>query len=584
MTMLPRAEYPRPQLFRDLWLNLNGEWEFEFDDERKGLEEQWYKNDPVFSRKIQVPFSFESKLSGIGNPEIHDVVWYRRQVELPHSFSDKRTILHFGAVDYDAMVWVNGELVARHEGGHTPFSVDITNALQPDCNVLVVRAEDYGKDVFVPRGKQFWKEKSAAIWYTRTTGIWQTVWMEAVSSIYVEKVKYVPDIDRNEIQVRTFFNRFAGEMLKLQIKISFQGELVSEDIVVVTGKEKSRKIKLRGLNDHDMDRFWSPNHPNLYSVQFSLWQGEKLVDQVDSYFGMRKVSIEDGMLYLNNRPFFMKLVLDQGYFPDGNLTPPSDEAIRQDVELTKAMGFNGARKHQKVEDPRYLYWCDQLGLLVWGEMANAYDFSEEYTRRFTKEWQEVMERDYNHPCIVVWVPINESWGVPNIQIDEQQQHHALAMYYLTKSLDPTRPVVSNDGWEMVKTDLFSIHDYEWRQEVLSERYRSVEKAVAEMPGRRRLSVGGFKYEGQPILVTEFGGIGYKMSEWEGWGYSGASDDEDYLARLRAVIRPMHNSGLVQGYCYTQLTDVEQEINGLLTYDRKPKVPLDQIRKIVEENQ
>lgn len=580
MSTAVRADYPRPQWVREPWASLNGEWEFEFDDQRRGLEEHWFKGHRPFSKKIQVPFSFESKLSGIGDPGFHDVVWYRRELTLPTPFEGKRTILHFGAVDYETTVWVNGELVAQHTGGHTPFSADITLALKPQGNVLVVRAEDYGQDVFIPRGKQFWEEKSRAIWYTRTTGIWQSVWMEAVSPLYIEKAKFMPDIDRNEIGIHAFLSSPISTPCQLHIKISFKGQPVSDDIITVSSQEETRRIKLKGLNDHDMDRLWSPERPNLYDIQFILMQGGELLDQVDSYFGMRKVSIEAGRFCLNNRPYTMKLVLDQGYFPDGNLTPPSDDAIKQDVQLTKEMGFNGARKHQKVEDPRFLYWCDQLGLLLWGEMANAYDFSETYSKRFTQEWQEAIERDFNHPALVVWVPINESWGVPNIQIDKQQQHHALAMYHLTKSLDPSRPVVSNDGWEMVETDLYSIHDYEWREDVLTERYSTVDSTV-QMPARRRLSVEGYPYAGQPILITEFGGIAYKKSDWDGWGYSGASDDEDFLARLKAVIRPLHLSGVVQGYCYTQLTDVEQEINGLLTYDRKPKVPLEAIRKIVE---
>jgi len=579
----PRPDYPRPQFVRDAWESLNGEWEFAFDDAKVGLSAKWQKGETAFDRRIQVPFSFESKLSGIGETGFHDVVWYRKSWKTPASFAGKRVVLHFGAVDYEASVWVNGEHVATHIGGHTPFSADVTDALAANGdNVIVVRAEDHGKDVFQPRGKQFWEETSRGIWYTRTTGIWQTVWAEAVSPIHLAKVKYVPDIDTNEIGIRAFVNGpIEGREVTLRTVITFKGEFVAEDLVRIRHAEESRRVKLHALNDHGMDRMWSPNRPNLYDVEFEVLVDGAPVDRATSYFGMRKVSIEDGRFNLNNRPYFLKQVLDQGYFPDGNLTPPSDEAIKRDVELTKAMGFNGARKHQKVEDPRYLYWCDVLGLLVWGEMANAYDFSEAYSQRVTAEWQEAVERDFNHPCIVAWVPINESWGVPNIQIDERQQQHALAMYHLTKSLDATRPVVSNDGWELVKTDLFTIHDYESRQEVLEARYSSVEKAVNSLPANRRLSVGGFEYEGQPILVTEFGGIAFKKSEWEGWGYSGASDDEDYLSRLRAVIQPLRRSGVVQGYCYTQLTDVEQEINGLLTYDRVPKVPIEKIKEIVD---
>jgi beta-galactosidase/beta-glucuronidase len=367
--------------------------------------------------------------------------------------------------------------------------------------------------------------------------------------------------------------------LQLKVSISYKGKRVADDVYAIFADSEERTIRLREFNEHGLGGLWSPETPNLYDVRYTLLQDGEAVDSVDSYFGMRKVSIENGQLYLNNRSYYMKLVLDQGYFPEGNLTPPSDEDIKQDVELTKAMGFNGARKHQKIEDPRYLYWCDRLGLLVWGEMANAYDYSEKYVKRMTSEWQEAVERDYNHPSIVVWVPLNESWGVPKIRSDARQQHHALSMYYLTKSIDPTRPVVSNDGWELVKTDLFNIHDYEWRKEVLSERYSTVEGAVSAQPAQRPLAVEGFAYDGQPILITEFGGIAYKKSDWEGWGYSGATDDEDFLAKLDDVIAPLLASPVVQGYCYTQLTDVEQEINGLLTYDRKPKVPVEKIKAI-----
>lgn len=590
MTNQQRAEYPRPQFMRDNWVNLNGEWEFAFDDDNAGTREQWHLGNKPLARRIQVPFAFQSSLSGIADPGFHDIVWYRRELEIPEAFADQEILLHFGAVDYEASVWLNGILVAKHEGGHTPFHAGISAALAPagQPNILVVKAVDYSKDVALPRGKQYWKSDSASIFYTRTTGIWQTVWMEAVSSVYLGKVKLTPDIDRKSIEIRSFIKgaltsngELNSDSLKLQVEITFEGQPISSDVYSVRNPEESRSITLSDFNDHGHGHWWSPEQPNLYDVTFTLMDGGKVLDLVTSYFGMRKISVESGRLCLNNRPYFMKLVLDQGYFPDGNLTPPSDEAIRRDVELTKEMGFNGARKHQKLEDPRYLYWCDKLGLLVWGEAANAYEYSDEYVRRFTQEWQESIERDYNHPSIVVWVPLNESWGVPNVAADKQQQQHAQAMYHLTKSLDGTRPVVSNDGWELVTTDLFNIHDYEWRRKVLEQRYSSVEQAVSGLPGNRKLAVEGFPYADQPILITEFGGVAYKKSDWDGWGYSGAENDEDYAARLRAVIQPLLLSGVVQGYCYTQLTDVEQEINGLLTYDRVPKLPLELIRAINE---
>jgi beta-galactosidase/beta-glucuronidase len=581
LTQQMRKEYPRPQFERSAWLNLNGEWEFEYDDSQAGDQEKWFAEHD-YSKTIQVPFCYQSSLSGIGETDFHDIVWYRKKLTLPEDFAGKRIILHFGAVDYLSWVWVNGQFMKYHQGGHTPFQVDITEALQDGENSIVVKAQDFSKDVTIPRGKQYWKEKSESIFYTRTTGIWQTVWVEAVSETYLAKVKFTPDIDTNEIQIRSFIEGLKqGSDASLRVKITFNGGEISDDTYSVRGPEEVRRINLSDFNDHGLGRWWSPGRPNLYDVEFTLSVDGETVDTVRSYFGMRKISVENGKLCLNNRPYFMKLVLDQGYFPDGILTAPSDDALRQDVEMTKEMGFNGARKHQKIEDPRYLYWADKLGLLVWGEMANAYQYSEQYVERITQEWQEAIDRDYNHPSIVAWVPINESWGVPNVLIDKRQQQHALAMYHLTKSLDDTRPVISNDGWEHVKSDICTIHDYEWRREVLEERYSSVEKAVQAMPANRRINVPGYPYEGEPIHVSEFGGISFKKSDWEGWGYSGAQNEQDFVDRLVAVIHPLLKSPVVQGYCYTQLTDVEQEINGLLTYDRKPKLPLEIFKQINE---
>ncbi|MEK5178074.1 glycoside hydrolase family 2 [Paenibacillus sp. FSL R5-0636] len=582
-TSVPRPEYPRPQFARKDWLSLNGEWDFTFDDEDVGEEEQWYRADAkgLFSRVIQVPFAFQSKLSGIEDPSFHDVVWYRRTFEVPEGWNGKRIVLHFGAVDYLAKVWVNGQLVAVHEGGHTPFQADITPSLIKGNNTIILRAEDFSRDVTLPRGKQYWLEQSAAIFYTRTTGIWQSVWLEPLSAVHLSKTMMTPDIDRNEIRLRTFLQGFkSADPLKLRITVSYDGEVIAEDQYMLKNAEQLRAIGLGDFADHGLGRLWSPEHPNLYDIQFQLLRNEEVIDEAASYFGMRKVSIENGKLCLNNRPYFQRLVLDQGYFPDGILTAPTDEELKRDAQLTKEMGFNGVRKHQKTEDPRFLYWCDKLGLLVWSEAANAYEYSEEYVRRFTKEWQEIIERDYNHPCIVTWVPLNESWGVPNVQIDTRQQQHGLAMYHLTKSLDEMRPVVYNDGWEHMTTDLVTIHDYESHQEVLEDRYATAESSVNAMPANRKIFVGGASYQGQPILVSEFGGIAFKKSEWEGWGYSGAENEEDFLMKLKAVVDPMFTSPVIQGYCYTQLTDVEQEINGLLTYDRQPKAPLEAIRNIM----
>lgn len=578
---LVRNEYPRPQFVREEWMSLNGEWDFDYDDHGIGEREAWYE-DHDFTGKIIVPFCYQSRLSGIGDTAFHDTVWYRKVFSVPEAYRKGRLLLHFGAVDYEAKVWVNGKLVALHEGGHTPFHADITDVLAEGGNTVVVKAVDHSRDVTLPRGKQFWEEKSAGIFYTRTTGIWQSVWLEPVPETYIGRIRLTPDIDANDIALDVVLSGYRpGALVSIKASVTFNGEFVAEDTFSLRHESASRRIHLEDFNDHGLGRWWTPEKPNLYDLKLTLSVDGIVADTVSSYFGMRKISVEDGKLLLNNRTYFMKMVLDQGYFPEGILTAPSDDDLRRDVELTKEMGFNGARKHQKIEDPRYLYWADRLGLLVWGEMANAYQFSGPYVARITKEWIQAVERDYNHPCIVAWVPLNESWGVPNILVDKQQQQHALSLYHLTKSLDLTRPVISNDGWELVNTDLVTVHDYEWRREVLTERYASKEAALSAQPGNRWIMVPGFPYAGQPILATEFGGISFKKNEWEGWGYSGAENEEDFAERFRNVVEPMLHSPIIQGFCYTQFTDVEQEINGLLTYDRKPKLPLETIRAIVE---
>ena len=583
-TILPRVDYPTPQWQREDYVILNGIWEFDFDDYAVGLKEKWYRSHE-FQQSIVVPFCYQSALSGIGETEFHDIVWYRRTFTIPQTFATKRIVLHFGAVDYEASVYVNGELAIVHQGGHTPFSADVTDLLMPDDNVVVVRAKDVSQQLDQPRGKQFWKENSTGIFYTRTTGIWQTVWLEAVSQVHINEAKFTPDFDKNailvELDLMVPLQEQGKDVYQVQLDITFEGQSVIRDQWTVFESSVHRQLYLGSFEAHTNERTWSPEHPHLYDIVIQLKQGNVVIDQVISYFGMRKIEVVDGRVFLNNHPYYMKLVLDQGYYPDGILTPPSDDAIKQDIILTKKMGFNGVRKHQKIEDPRFLYWCDRLGLLVWGEMANSYVFSQDAIERITKEWQEAIRRDYNHPCIVVWVPLNESWGVPTLLTDKKQRAHAVSLYALTKSLDNTRLVVSNDGWEHTMSDLCTIHDYDSHRASLLQRYSCVENAVAATPGHRLIYAPGYHHKNEPILVTEFGGISFKCSDWDGWGYSGATSEEDFIHRYREVVHALLDSPSVQGFCYTQLTDVEQEINGLLTYDRKPKVDLSIIAQINE---
>ncbi|OCA87645.1 glycoside hydrolase family 2 [Bacillus sp. FJAT-27225] len=587
-----RPEYPRPQFVRKDWKNLNGEWDFAFDDNNIGVKAKWFQDGGGFDRKINVPFAYQSKLSGIHDPSFHDHVWYRREFTVPKEWSGRNVVLHFGAVDYRAWIYVNGKFAGFHEGGHTSFSLDITNELTWGTETLVVRVEDPSTDETIPRGKQFWIEKSDAIWYTRTTGIWQTVWLEPVAPESITKLRMTPDIDNGNVIVEwEVTGEFEGKAVDIDIR--FKGERVVKDTVEVVEAYTKRAINLYNrkvfrTSFHHIGWNWSPETPNLFDISLVLRKAgtDEVLDSVDSYFGMRKVHTENGMVYLNNKPYYQKLVLDQGYWPDGLLTAPSDEDLKRDIELTLEMGFNGCRKHQKVEDPRFLYWADKLGFLVWGECAASPSYSEDAAARLTKEWIEIIERDYNHPSVVAWVPVNESWGVPFIKNNKQQQHHSLAMYHLIHSLDPTRMVISNDGWELTVTDICAIHNYNHgnasekaKYEAFKESISTKEKLLHSMPALRGVYADGFEHRGEPILLTEFGGIGFKVGEDSGWGYTSVKNEEDFVADYRRVMEAVYASTGLHGYCYTQLTDVEQEINGLLTYHREPKCDLKKIREI-----
>lgn len=589
---IPRNEYPRPQFVRKNWLNLNGEWQFAFDDENIGVKEKWFQIVHPFKQKIIVPFAYQTKLSGINVPSFHDHVWYRREFTVPKEWSGQKIILHFGAVDYRAWVYVNGQYAGYHEGGHVSFSFDITELLTWETETIVVRVEDPSRDETIPRGKQFWFEKSDSIWYTRTTGIWQTVWLEPVSSTHISKLRLTPDIDRGDIIVEF---EVKGNYLnkKAEIEIGFKGEKVVLDTIEIFEAYNKRSINLYNrqifrTSFHHVGWNWAPESPNLFDIKITLKDDQEVLDEIDSYFGMRKIHIENGMVYLNNKPYYQKLVLDQGYWPDGLLTAPTDEDLKKDIELALEMGFNGCRKHQKVEDPRFFYWADKLGFLVWGECPASPSYSEDAASRLTKEWIEIIERDYNHPSIVAWVPLNESWGVPFIKFNKQQQHHSLAMYHLIHSLDPTRLVISNDGWELTVTDICAIHNYNHGSSDEKEKYEAFKESLAtkenllrSKPANRGIYADGFEHNGEPILLTEFGGIGFKVGENNGWGYTSVKNEQEFIADYRRVMEAVYASQALHGYCYTQLTDVEQEINGLLTYHREPKCELEKIREINE---
>ena len=566
---LPRPEYPRPQFVRNEWLNLNGTWEFRFDDHIVGLDQRWFSAAAEFPERILVPFSFESVASGIGDRAFHSCVWYRRSFEIPAAWDGKRVLINFGAVDYRATVWVNGIVVAWHEGGHTPFSADITGALLPEKNIVVVRAEDPPTDRYIPRGKQHWEETPASIFYARTTGIWQTVWLEPVSISHLLNVRITSTVE-GAVAVSAKINSPAQSQF-VTISIAEQGRILASALSLADGPVATVSAHI------SHPKLWSPDRPHLYDLRIELRGPDQLLDTIDSYFGIRSIAAQDGKVLLNGDPVYLKTVLDQGYWPESNLTPPSDQAIQDDIRRTKELGFNGVRKHQKVEDPRFLYWADRMGLLVAAEMANAYLFNSDAVARMTREWIEVVSRDYNHPSIVIWTPVNESWGVPNLS-NPRQQAHLKALYYLTKSLDNTRLVIDNDGWEHTEvTDLFAIHDYTRTGAELLSRFQNITQGLP-LPLYGKLYVApGYHYNGSPILLWEFGGIGYILPEdcatvpANSWGYSGVEQDRDAaLSRMRGLYTAVAAIRQIAGICYTQLYDVEQEVNGLMTYDRRMK--------------
>jgi len=571
MNQIPRPEYPRPDFQREKWLPLNGEWDFSFDE-------------PIFDQKILVPFACETKLSGIHDTSFHNAVWYRRSFSLPEPMHDRQILLHFGAVDYTCRLWVNDQFIREHTGGQCGFSADITDALNASGeNVIVLEARDDPADLEMPRGKQYWKPESESIFYTRTTGIWQSVWLEAVSPMHLCSCRITPLFDERSVRF-SYALSAAPQHVTLTAEITFR----------TAGAVSVTPTSARGAFDWQIDQsalsawnyqedlVWTPEQPNLFDVTFRILEHGCEVDAVQSYFGMRKVSIQNGQFLLNNRPYYQKLVLDQGYWPESLLTAPSDEAFIRDIELTKAMGFNGVRKHQKVEDPRYLYHADRMGLLVWGEIGAAYLYSEQYADRIYREWLDVLRRDYNHPCIVVWTPLNESWGVQEIETDPRQQAHSEAMVAITKSMDTTRLVVDNDGWEHTNGDLLTIHDYSPSGEMLRAHLGSMDTILALRPAQRALFVGRHAYAGQPILLSEFGGVKFVpgTEAQHSWGYCEADSCAAFAGKLRELFDAVRACPLVDGYCYTQLTDVETEQNGLLTYDRTPKLPLETICAIL----
>jgi beta-galactosidase/beta-glucuronidase len=565
-------------LIRDTWVDLSGEWRFDYDD---GPERSW-------DRTIVVPFPPESAASGIGDTGFHDVVWYQRDLTWDSvsaagydAATKPRLVLHFGAVDYRCSVWLNGAKLGDHEGGHTPFAFDIQESLVPGQDqIITVRAEDRAADVGQPRGKQDWRRAAHVIWYDRTTGIWQPVWLEATTAVAVERLHWTTDLTRAQVDAEIVLNRPPEPGTTCEIELWHEDTSIGAIRVPVTGQRAVVTIGLPGQRNGQAyeELLWSPDRPTLIDATVRV-----AGDAVFSYLGLRSVAVADGHFLLNDRPCYLRSVLSQGFWPRSHLAAPSPRALEDEVRLILDLGFNAARVHQKVEDPRFLYWADRLGLMLWGEAPAAYEFSPVAVGRTTREWLEVLDRDRSHPSIVTWVPHNESWGIQHIARDPRQAAFVRGLYELTKAVDGTRPVISNDGWEHVGSDILSVHDYEGDAAVLAERYGpgAPERLASGIgPAGRPMRVGHEFAPGAPLMLTEFGGIKFAPSAGGAWGYTAADSAEQFAARLTAIYQALRSSPSLAGTCYTQLTDTMQEANGLLTADREPKLDVALIRSIV----
>lgn len=584
-------DYPRPQFVRNNWENLNGAWDFAFDDAHCGEQESWYK-DFKGNMTIQVPFTYETKMSGIQDETRHDQIWYRRSFQVDGSRLEKENYkLHFEGSDFITKVWVNGQYVGDHRGGYARFSFDITDVVRDGENELVVKVED-SFDMQQPRGKQRWIDKDFGCWYVQTTGIWKTVWSEYVPKISLKNVKMTPNLQEHSLEVEYEVDapeNIMGEDLLVVASVSFKGVPVSKVITAVTAGHVETKIDvfLRN-NNFGLEwgvRTWSPEEPDLYDVKFQLIYQGNAEDTVASYFAMREIRIDGSNILLNGHPIYQRLILDQGYWKDSHLTPPSEEALIEDIDKIHALGYNGLRKHQKIEDERFLYWCDVKGMLVWSEMAAAYQYTDYAVSEFVSEWMEIVKQNYNHPCIITWTPFNESWGVNQIETRKMEQHFTEAVYYLTKSLDKYRPVIVNDGWEHTISDIITLHDYEEVGDVLKARYTECKDEIMSTEvyhsSGKSAFANGYEYKGQPVIISEYGGIAFNNDD-SGWGYGNkVNTKEEFIKRFDEITTAVKEIPYVCGFCYTQVSDVQQEINGMMDMERNFKVNPEIIREINE---
>jgi len=575
---IPRPEYPRPILERERWLNLNGVWQLKEDPKDEGLRGHWFDQTWSDATDIVVPFPIESEASGVHNVEPASIIWYQREFSLPSDWKE-RICLRIGACDHWARVFINGQEVGQHRGGYAPFSFDISHALKPGINRITIRVQD-SLSWTQPRGKQAGTTRWP-IDYDSVSGIWQTVWLEPLPGVSIESTAYRYSCATRELTYQVFLS----EQLEGEVEIEI---LDGTEVVATATVETALRAEARVAIVIDQPRLWSPDSPTLYQVKLKLRNAETgECDVATSYLGLREVSVEEGRLHLNGEDCYLRGVLDQGYFPKGWYTAMSDDELRRDVELTLAMGFNCARKHQKAEDPRYLYWADRLGLLVWAEMPSGRVFSSELVESLTREWTDLVKRDRGHPSVIAWVPFNESWGVWHQSTRPEQRAFVDATVALTKSLDQSRLVVGNDGWEFSSGDLWTLHLYKEEHDLANRLSRLIENPESsvtdEYGGQNRVgALPGADVSGLPILLTECGGIGMGQFSDDDFSYGNCAQSEAELEqRIEEALSVIRSIAPLQGFVWTQLTDVQQEVNGLLYFDRRPKLPLETLCRLFQ---
>ncbi|QOR71447.1 beta-galactosidase [Ruania alkalisoli] len=589
---IPRPEHPRPQVVRDTWINLNGRWDFEFDPGDSGLERGLLET--ALSGTIVVPFAPESELSGIGDVDFHEAVWYRREVTIPAGWAGLRPQLHFAAVDHDATVWVNGNEVVRHRGGFTPFTADLTGLAEAGQTVTVtVRARDPRRGPQA-RGKQATWYANTGCHYTRTTGIWQTVWLEGVPEVAIGRPRITPDVagGRFHVSVPLTANR-PGQRVRVEVRDE-AGVVAADEVAADLDLAPAAVVNLPAERVH----LWQPGDPHLYDVDITLLDGDTVLDQVASYAGLRSVSIDGRKILLNGKPVFQRLVLDQGYWPESLMTAPSEEALVRDIELSLAAGFNGARLHQKVFEERFLYHADRLGYLVWGEFGDwgisghgTPGDHQQPTASFVTQWLEAVERDYSHPSIIGWCPLNETYQHLHDRIT-QLDDVTRAMFLATKAMDTTRPVLDASGYShrVIETDVWDSHNYTQDPEQFAREVGGLARGEAHTNTDDGATISQ-PYAGQPYFVSEYGGIWWNPERAaealgtkrdDSWGYGDrVRDEEGFHERFAGLTNALLDDPEMFGYCYTQLTDVFQEENGIYRFDRSEKLDVSRVRAVQE---